>query len=64
MASQKGLGRGLGALLGDLTEEPESTGGLKTLPLHKIEPSPAGILTMRNWKLWQSPSGSMALFSP
>ena len=40
MASQKGLGRGLGALLGDLTEEPESTGGLKTLPLHKIEPNP------------------------
>ena len=24
MASQKGLGRGLGALLGDLTEEPRS----------------------------------------
>lgn len=67
MASQKGLGRGLGALLGDLTEEPESTGGLKTLPLHKIEPNPnqpAGILTMRSWKLWQSPSGSMVLFSP
>ena len=40
MASQKGLGRGLGALLGDLTEEPESTGVLKTLPLHKIEPNP------------------------
>ena len=40
MASQKGLGRGLGALLGDLTEEPESTGGLKKLPLHKIEPNP------------------------
>ena len=61
MASQKGLGRGLGALLGDLTEEPESTGGLKSNP---IPTSPAGILTMRSWKLWQSPSGSMALFSP
>ena len=40
MASQKGLGRGLGALLGDFAEEPESSGGLKTLPLHKIEPNP------------------------
>ena len=40
MASQKGLGKGLGALLGDFTEEPEVPGGLKTLPLHKIEPNP------------------------
>ena len=40
MASQKGLGRGLGALLGDLTEEPLESGGLKKLPLHKIEPNP------------------------
>ena len=40
MASQKGLGRGLGALLGDFSEEPEEKNGLKTLPLHKIEPNP------------------------
>ena len=40
MASQKGLGRGLGALLGDFSEEPEEKSGLKTLPLHKIEPNP------------------------
>ena len=40
MASQKGLGRGLGALLGDFSEEPAAAGGLKTLPLHKIEPNP------------------------
>ena len=40
MASQKGLGKGLGALLGDFSEEPEVPGGLKTLPLHKIEPNP------------------------
>ena len=66
MASQKGLGRGLGALLGDLTEEPESTGGLKTLPLHKIEPNPNQPRRDfdRSWRHWQSPSGSMALFSP
>ena len=40
MASQKGLGKGLGALLGDFTEEPAAQSGLKTLPLHKIEPNP------------------------
>ena len=40
MASQKGLGKGLGALLGDFTEEPAVQSGLKTLPLHKIEPNP------------------------
>ena len=40
MASQKGLGRGLGALLGDFSEEPEEKNGLKILPLHKIEPNP------------------------
>ena len=40
MASQKGLGKGLGALLGDFTEDPAVQSGLKTLPLHKIEPNP------------------------
>lgn len=40
MASQKGLGKGLGALLGDFSEEPQEQSGLKTLPLHKIEPNP------------------------
>ncbi len=40
MASQKGLGKGLGALLGDFSEEPAAEGGLKQLPLHKIEPNP------------------------
>ena len=40
MASQKGLGKGLGALLGDFTEEPAVQSGLKTLPLHTIEPNP------------------------
>ena len=40
MASQKGLGKGLGALLGDFTEEPAVQSGLKPLPLHKIEPNP------------------------
>ena len=40
MASQKGLGKGLGALLGYFTEEPAVQSGLKTLPLHKIEPNP------------------------
>ena len=40
MASQKGLGRGLGALLGDFSEEPAAEGGLITVPLYKVEPNP------------------------
>ena len=40
MASQKGLGKGLGALLGDFEEETQEENGLKKLPLHKIEPNP------------------------
>ncbi len=40
MASQKGLGKGLGALLGDLDEGSQEENGLKKLPLHKIEPNP------------------------
>lgn len=40
MAMQKGLGRGLGALLGDFSQEAEADSGLKTLPLQKVEPNP------------------------
>ena len=40
MASQKGLGKGLGALLGDFDEGSQEENGLKQLPLHKIEPNP------------------------
>lgn len=40
MASQKGLGKGLGALLGDFAEDPQEEKGFKQLPLHKIEPNP------------------------
>jgi len=40
MASQKGLGKGLGALLGDFDREiPEKT-PWRLLPLHKVEPNP------------------------
>lgn len=39
--SAKGLGRGLGALMGDLTaEEPASKSPYQILPLHKVEPNP------------------------
>lgn len=38
-ASNKGLGRGLGALLGDFTEEPAETSAYQTLPIYKIEPN-------------------------
>ena len=40
MAKQKGLGRGLGALLSDYTAPQEQTEGLRQLPLQKVEPNP------------------------
>ena len=40
MASQKGLGRGLGALLGDFSDSPGEESALKVLPLHRVEPNP------------------------
>lgn len=40
MASQKGLGRGLGALLGDYMEQPPEETAYKLLPLHRVEPNP------------------------
>jgi ParB family chromosome partitioning protein len=41
MASQKGLGKGLGALLGELSmQEPGPSTGTILLPLQKVEPNP------------------------
>lgn len=41
MATQKGLGRGLGALLGDFSDAPaDNHSPYQELPLHKIEPNP------------------------
>ena len=40
MASPKGLGKGLGALLGDFTEEPMEKSAYQMLPIYKIEPNP------------------------
>ena len=39
MASNKGLGRGLGALLGDFSNEPLENSPYKLLPIYKIEPN-------------------------
>ena len=39
MASNKGLGRGLGALLGDFTEEIPENSPYKLLPIYKVEPN-------------------------
>ncbi len=39
MATPKGLGKGIGALLGDVTEE-RNDSPYKLLPLHKVEPNP------------------------
>lgn len=40
MANPKGLGKGLGALMGDFTEETLENSPYKTLPIYKIEPNP------------------------
>ena len=40
MASQKGLGKGLGALLGDFTESPAEESAYRLLPLHRVDPNP------------------------
>ena len=40
MAQPKGLGRGLGALLGDFQEPVLDKSNYRTVPLHKIEPNP------------------------
>ena len=36
MASQKGLGKGLGALLGDFMEAPPEDSAYRMLPLHRV----------------------------
>ena len=40
MATQKGLGKGLGALMGDFMEEPIEKSPYQQLPIYKIEPNP------------------------
>ena len=40
MASQKGLGRGLGALLGDFSDETNEKSAYQLLPIYKVEPNP------------------------
>ena len=40
MASQKGLGKGLGALLGDFNDEPVEKSAYQMLPIYKVEPNP------------------------
>ena len=40
MASQKGLGRGLGALLGDFSEETNEKSAYQMLPIYRVEPNP------------------------
>ena len=40
MASNKGLGKGLGALLGDFAEETQEKSPYQLLPIYKVEPNP------------------------
>jgi len=40
MASNKGLGKGLGALLGDFAEETQERSAYQLLPIYKVEPNP------------------------
>ena len=38
-SSNKGLGRGLGALLGDFSDEPQENSPYRLLPIYKVEPN-------------------------
>ena len=40
LASNKGLGKGLGALLGDFNEEVAESSAYRELPIYKVEPNP------------------------
>jgi len=40
LASQKGLGKGLGALLGDFSDIPSEKSPYQLLPIYKVEPNP------------------------
>ena len=40
MASNKGLGKGLGALLGDFEDLPQEKSAYQQLPIYKVEPNP------------------------
>ena len=40
MASNKGLGKGLGALLGDFNDDPAEKSAYQMLPIYKVEPNP------------------------
>jgi ParB family chromosome partitioning protein len=40
LANPKGLGKGLGALMGDYMEEPTSQSPYQLMPIYKIEPNP------------------------
>ena len=40
LASNKGLGKGLGALLGDFVEESAEPSAYRMLPIYKVEPNP------------------------
>ena len=39
MAGQKGLGKGLGALMGDFMEDSSVKSPYQLLPIHKVEPN-------------------------
>ena len=67
MASKKpsGLGRGLGALLGDDVMKTESSGSL-SLPISQVETahhSPGSALMMNLSRNWRIPFPSTALFN-
>ena len=61
-SSQKGLGKGLGALFAEpvVTEEPQKEHNV--LPIQKLEPNraqPGRTLTRRPWVHWQPPLPTM-----
>ena len=58
---QKGLGRGINALIPDyVPQAPAESGPVRLIPLQKAEPNPGRSLIRRNWKIWPSPFGKTA----
>ena len=61
MATQKGLGRGLGALLGDFEEISSEKSPYQLLPIHKVEPKadqPRQDFDEEELQHWRIPSRS------
>ena len=66
MALERGLGRGLGALLGDAALQSQEGGSL-SLPISQVEPGlkqPRKRFDEESLRIWPTPSASTGSFNP